>query len=179
MATIPTVSLRHHFAGLIDPRGERSRRHELLDVIGLATKGGTKHTLASVPRWDGLWQPAGNTHLELFVDVVRQLERVLDAAPLQAAALKALRDHVLEITRTPAFLALEAELPALEAAVQDLFVFNRVRSRAELAAGIEAVTAEQVREAFQRMLASPPAVAIAGKVPAGTSDKVKGLLERP
>ena len=36
MATIPTVSLRHHFAGLIDPRGERSRRHDLLDVIGLA-----------------------------------------------------------------------------------------------------------------------------------------------
>ncbi len=36
MATIPTVALRHHFAGLIDPRGERSRRHELLDVIGIA-----------------------------------------------------------------------------------------------------------------------------------------------
>ena len=31
-------------------------------------KGGTKHTLASVPRWDGLWQPAGNTHLEVFID---------------------------------------------------------------------------------------------------------------
>ena len=36
MATIPTVSLRHHFAGLIDPRGERSRRHELLDIVGIA-----------------------------------------------------------------------------------------------------------------------------------------------
>ena len=24
--------------------------------------GGTKHTLASVPRWDGLWVAAGNTH---------------------------------------------------------------------------------------------------------------------
>jgi hypothetical protein len=31
-------------------------------------KGGTKHTLATVPRWDGLWQPAGNTHLEAFID---------------------------------------------------------------------------------------------------------------
>jgi hypothetical protein len=31
-------------------------------------KGGTKHTLATVPRWDGLWQPAGNTHLEMFID---------------------------------------------------------------------------------------------------------------
>jgi predicted transposase YbfD/YdcC len=36
MATIPAVSLRHHFADLIDPRGERSRRHELLDVVGIA-----------------------------------------------------------------------------------------------------------------------------------------------
>ena len=35
MATIPTVSLRHHFAGLIDPRGER-RGHELLDIVGIA-----------------------------------------------------------------------------------------------------------------------------------------------
>src|SRR4051812_3744609 len=35
MTTIPTVS-RHHFAGLIDPRGERSRRHELLDIVGIA-----------------------------------------------------------------------------------------------------------------------------------------------
>jgi predicted transposase YbfD/YdcC len=30
------VSLRHHFADLIDPRGERSRLHELLDVVGIA-----------------------------------------------------------------------------------------------------------------------------------------------
>jgi predicted transposase YbfD/YdcC len=35
MATTPTVSLQHHFADLIDPRGERSRRHELLDIIGI------------------------------------------------------------------------------------------------------------------------------------------------
>src|SRR5438094_535871 len=36
MATVPAVSLKHHFAGLIDPRGERSRLHELLDVVGIA-----------------------------------------------------------------------------------------------------------------------------------------------
>src|SRR3954469_17825580 len=35
MATIPAVSLKHHFADLIDPRGQRSRRHELLDVVGI------------------------------------------------------------------------------------------------------------------------------------------------
>src|SRR5687767_5053097 len=31
-------------------------------------KGGTKHTLTSVPRWDGLWVTAGNTHMDIFVD---------------------------------------------------------------------------------------------------------------
>jgi hypothetical protein len=30
--------------------------------------GGTKHTLTSVPRWDGLWNTAGNTHMDAFVD---------------------------------------------------------------------------------------------------------------
>src|SRR5215210_8382003 len=35
MATTP-VSLPHHFADLIDPRGERSRQHELLDIVGIA-----------------------------------------------------------------------------------------------------------------------------------------------
>ncbi len=31
-------------------------------------KGGTKHTLATVPRWDGLWNTAGNTHMEAFIE---------------------------------------------------------------------------------------------------------------
>ena len=37
MATTPTpLSLSHHFAELNDPRVERARRHELLDIIGIA-----------------------------------------------------------------------------------------------------------------------------------------------
>jgi hypothetical protein len=36
MTTIPAVSLQHHFADLIDPRGERTRRHELLDIVAIA-----------------------------------------------------------------------------------------------------------------------------------------------
>ena len=31
-------------------------------------KGGTRHTLTSVPRWDGLWVTAGNTHMDMFID---------------------------------------------------------------------------------------------------------------
>jgi hypothetical protein len=30
--------------------------------------GGTTHTIETVPRWDGLWQTAGNTHQGLFVE---------------------------------------------------------------------------------------------------------------
>ena len=33
-----------------------------------AAKGGTKHTITSVPRWDGLWVTAGNTHMNSFID---------------------------------------------------------------------------------------------------------------
>ena len=36
MANDEAISLRHHFADLLDPRGKRSRRHELLDIIGIA-----------------------------------------------------------------------------------------------------------------------------------------------
>lgn len=36
MADTGAVSLRHHFADLLDPRSEHSRRHELLDIIGIA-----------------------------------------------------------------------------------------------------------------------------------------------
>jgi DNA mismatch repair protein MutS len=53
--------------------------------------------------------------LELFVDVARQLQGALTDAPLRAAALTALRTYLDIITSTPAFLALEAELPALRA----------------------------------------------------------------
>ena len=63
----------------------------------------------------------------------------------------------------------------LEDAAQDLFAFGRVRSRAELQERVRDVTGEQVRAAFQRMLASPAAVAMAGKVGRGVNDR---FLER-
>ena len=72
----------------------------------------------------------------------------------------------------------ERPVRRLEAAVQDLFVFGRVRPRAELAEGIEGVTGPQVREAFERMLASRASVAVAGKVPAGTNDRIAERLAR-
>src|SRR4029079_4053453 len=31
-------------------------------------KGGTKHTITTVPRWAVLWFTAGNTHMDMFID---------------------------------------------------------------------------------------------------------------
>jgi hypothetical protein len=33
--------------------------------------GGTSHTFETLPRWDGLWQTAGNTSMDAFVDAPR------------------------------------------------------------------------------------------------------------
>ena len=55
----------------------------------------------------------------------------------------------------------------LEDAALDLFAFDRVRPRAELAERIGAVSAQQVRAVFEHMLAAGPAVGLAGKVPRG------------
>jgi predicted Zn-dependent peptidase len=66
----------------------------------------------------------------------------------------------------------------LEDAAQDLFVHGRVRSQAEFMAAVDAVTADQVRTAFERMLACRASVAIAGKVGKGTNDRVLELVAK-
>jgi predicted Zn-dependent peptidase len=74
----------------------------------------------------------------------------------------------------------DAERPyrRLEEAAQDLFVHGRVRSRAELAAHLDAVTAAQVRDAFARMLAAGASVAVAGKVRKGVDEGFLDLVAR-
>ena len=72
--------------------------------------------------------------------------------------------------------AQEQPFRRLEEAAQDLFVHGRVRPRAELLAGVQAVTAEQVRAVFERMLARPAAVALAGKLGKGGAERVGECL---
>src|SRR5438552_2664010 len=64
----------------------------------------------------------------------------------------------------------------LEDAAQDLFTFGRVRSRAEILEQVQAVSAEQVRDAFAQMLAVPASVAIAGKVDKAAKDRCLELF---
>jgi len=55
-------------------------------------------------------------------------------------------------------------------------VHGRVRSRAELLARVEAVQAEDVRAVFAGMLATPAALAIAGRVKKGASERARALF---
>jgi hypothetical protein len=67
----------------------------------------------------------------------------------------------------------------LEDAALDLFVHGRVRSRAELTARTDAVTAGEVRSAFERLLASRAAVAIAGRLRKGAVERARELFAAP
>jgi len=107
---------------------------------------------------------------EFFVEVMRLL--VAHAQSIGPVDLERARNQI-------AVRNLRAhELPArrLEDAVLDVFVYGRVRSRAELAAQIEAVTADQVRTEFERMLSARASVALAGKVGKGAIERVRELV---
>ena len=74
--------------------------------------------------------------------------------------------------------AQERPFRRIEDAAQDLFVFGRVRSRAELAARVQDVTAQQVRAVFRRMLAAPASLAVAGSLRPGTRERLAARLAR-
>ena len=107
---------------------------------------------------------------EFMVEMKRLLARQadhVDAAGLERAknliAVRRLRDW---------------ERPArrLEDTVLDVFALGRIRSRAEVAARLAAVTAAEVREAFARMLAERPALAVAGKLKKGLPERARELF---
>lgn len=106
---------------------------------------------------------------EFFVEVMRLL--VAHTQAIDPVGLERARNQIA----VRSVRMQERPSRRLEAAAHDLFVLGRVRSRAEFAARIDAVTADEVRRAFARMLAQPAALAIAGKVGQGARDRA---LER-
>ncbi|MBC7727736.1 MAG: insulinase family protein [Microbacteriaceae bacterium] len=64
----------------------------------------------------------------------------------------------------------------LEAAALDLLVLGRLRPDDDWLRRVDAVTAEDVRQALATMLQSGAALAITGRVPRGTSDRARELL---
>ena len=107
---------------------------------------------------------------EFFAEVTRLL--VAHAETTDPVGLERARNQIA----VRSLRAQERPFRRLEDAAQDLFVHGRVRSRAELTACVGAVTAAQVRDAFQRMLAFRASVAIAGKVGKGASERCLELF---
>jgi predicted Zn-dependent peptidase len=107
---------------------------------------------------------------EFFAEVMRLL--VAQAEAIAPVDLE--RAHNQIAVRS--LRAQERPFQRLEDAAHDLFVLGRIRSSAEVAERVGAVTADQVRTAFERMLASPASVAITGKVGRGAGDRVRELV---
>ncbi len=53
---------------VVPPPREFATSEEHYRYLYEQANGGTKHTIQSVPRWDGLWNTAGNTHMQIFID---------------------------------------------------------------------------------------------------------------
>jgi predicted Zn-dependent peptidase len=70
----------------------------------------------------------------------------------------------------------ERPVRRLEDAALDLLVHGRVRKRAETLARVEAIDAETVRRVFAQMLKAPAALAIAGRVRKGASERARELF---
>ena len=110
-------------------------------------------------------------HVDPFFVEVRRL-LLAHADRIDEADLERARNQIM-VRRLGGF-----ERPArrLEDAALDLFIFGRVRSRAELAAGVQGASADAVRAVFAGMLAWPVAAALAGKVGKGAVDRVRVLF---
>ena len=102
-------------------------------------------------------------------------EFMVEVERLLAAQADAVRDTDLQRARNQILVrrlrAAERPSRRLEDAALDLLALGRVRSRRELAARIEAVSAADVRAAFSQMLRSRESLAITGKLR-------KGVIER-
>ena len=110
-------------------------------------------------------------------ELLRETHRLLNehAASVGALDLERARNQIA-VRR---LRAQERPVRRVADAALDLFVHGRVRSPEELRARVEAVSADQVREAFARMLAAPPVLALAGKLGALTGDRLRELVAAP
>ena len=110
-------------------------------------------------------------------ELLRETHRLLQghAASVGAQDLERARNQIA-VRRVR---AQERPVRRVEDAALDLFVHGRVRSPEELRERVERVSADQVREAFARMLAAPPVLAIAGKLGTLTGERLRELVAAP
>lgn len=111
---------------------------------------------------------------EFHGEVTRLLAR--QAAHIDPVDLERARNQIT----VRSLHALERPACRIEDAALDLYTFGRVRSRAEIVDRARAVGADALRDAFSRMLAQPPALALAGKIRNGATEKMRdGLRAKP
>jgi predicted Zn-dependent peptidase len=108
---------------------------------------------------------------EFLVEMKRLLEA--QAGAIDAAGL-ARAKNLMTVRRLRAW---ERPSRRLEDAALDLLALDRVRDRAEVAERLDAVGATEVREAFRRLLAARPALAIAGKLKKGVPERARALFD--
>ena len=107
---------------------------------------------------------------ELLVETRRLL--VAHASTVGAVDLERARNQIA-VRRVRAH---ERPVRRIEDLALDLFVHGRVRAPDELHERVQAVSADQVREVFARMLAAAPVLAIAGKLGALTGERLRELV---
>ncbi len=113
-------------------------------------------------------------HLSEFFTEVGRLLRA-QAEGVKAVDLERARNQILvRLLRTQ-----EKPFQQLETAAQDVFVHGRVRARSERIAAAQALGAEQVRSAFERLLAAPPAIAVVGKYGSAAQAATAALAGTP
>jgi predicted Zn-dependent peptidase len=99
---------------------------------------------------------------------VRRLAERVDAVDLERAR----NQVIVRLLRNDERITQRTEDAAL-----DLFVLQRLRGSDERVAQVQAVSAEQVRAAFARLLAAGASVAVTGSVGRATTQRIRDALE--
>jgi hypothetical protein len=103
LGVVPQVAVAQFGAGYgppletIPPPKEFATSAEHYAYLLEQANGGTTHTITSVPRWDGLWQTAGNTAMDSFVDAPRFEGKVREGVltpPYEAAYKERWREQI-------------------------------------------------------------------------------------
>jgi predicted Zn-dependent peptidase len=107
---------------------------------------------------------------EFFVEVMRLLDE--HAQSIDPVGLERARNQLL----VRSLRVDEKPYRRLEEAALDLYVHGMVRARTERLERIEAVTPEHLRASFARMLNAGASVAMAGKIPKATAQRLPELV---
>ena len=109
---------------------------------------------------------------ELLAETLRLLHRHADR--IDPVDLERARRQLV----VRAVHAQERPLRLLEEAALDWFALGRVRPPAERTEALAAIDAAALRGVFERMLAAPAALAVAGRVSRGTRERLHAILQR-